>query len=119
VVRVHCTASNITDSTGVRVVVVVSSALGKRSLGSINVGVVLLLWSLFCCICSIQRLIRSNDLTDYERLLIVRCRLNCDDAKARQLVKAIVKRELHGSYVNSRGYRWGTTTYFSSNFYNN
>ena len=47
--------------------------------------------------------------------------VNCDDAKARKLVKAIVKRELscnaseRDSYVSYRGYRWGTAGYFFSN----
>jgi len=53
----------------------------------------------------IKRLIRSNDLTDYERMLIVRYRLNCDDAKARQLVTAVMKREIDNLNNVHRGYR--------------
>jgi len=53
----------------------------------------------------IKRLIRSNDLTDYERMLIVRYRLNCDDAKAQQLVTAVMKREIDNLSNVHRGYR--------------
>ena len=56
----------------------------------------------------IKRLIRCNDLTDYERMLIVRYRLNCDDTKARQLVAAVMKREIHSLDNAHRGYRWST-----------
>jgi hypothetical protein len=70
----------------------------------------------------INRLIKSTDLTDYERLLIVRYRLNCDDAKARQLVTAVMQREIRSNNV-PRGYRWGTTKYSysdaDSSVYNN
>jgi hypothetical protein len=63
----------------------------------------------------IKRLIRRNDLTDYERMLIVRYRLNCDDTKARQLVTAVMQREIHSLDNAHRGYRWGTAKMGYSN----
>jgi hypothetical protein len=63
----------------------------------------------------IKRLIRCNDLTDYERMLIVRYRLNCDDTQARQLVAAVMQREIHSLDNAHRGYRWGTAKMGYSN----